>query len=163
LLFKKLKDIDMKKKIILTSVITLIIIIGICAYLFVKATRYSLVDFEQNDKKVLMDTVNQFIFDIVTKNLDEAYQLTDKKSISLEELKNIASHDVLKTYKAQNTNFHALIRAKFISGRKIISYQTRILFSDNIQGQIQVDAIKEPDTSWMIYGFNLTTPPDRIW
>ncbi|MBC7766736.1 DUF4878 domain-containing protein [Arenimonas sp.] len=152
-----------QKGSIIKIILIIFFILGIGSVIYVKHESTKLFnDFIINDKQTLINQVDAFIKNVGQGDVSDAYKLTDQKNISLEMLQNSEMREALQKYEKQDSNFHSIRVIRWLSNDSKVEYKTVIYFSDKTQGQMGIVAIKEKGL-WKIAGFELATPPDKMW
>lgn len=151
---------------ILSIIIGILVVLGILVYAFnlyiSNSSREMYDNFVKNDKQILINQVDLFIYDTVHNKINDAYALTDQKSIPLTLLNSPKLIETLSKYKEQDPKFHELTVIKWLSGSIKVDYKTIIYFSNNTEGQMEIGAVKENE-AWKIIGIGIVTPPDKMW
>ncbi len=120
--------------------------------------------FMKEDKAIVMQTVDQFLFNIRDGKIDEAYAVTLHEDLNRESLKDVELQKDLKNFIGQDSQLYKHRVTKFLGGKYTVQYLTTTNFSDGRKGQIGIAAVLDKkDDLWKITGFNWTTPPDKIW
>lgn len=120
-------------------------------------------DLFASDKQIIMNEVDAFIHDLAQGSTTDAYNLTNKISVSMQELSNKTFQQSLSKYSGQNPDLHYYDILTFLSGIEQVEYQTGVYFTDNSQGQLEVIVTKVPNGNWKISTIGLDTPPDHFW
>lgn len=150
-------------KIILSTVLVIIILVILVLAGFAFWAFHSYQTFEGSDKQQVISLVNNFINDINNNKINEAFDLTDKKGATFEEFSKTIQ--TLKTvtygYTSQDTDFQNVHVTLFIGGDKQVIYQTKINFSDNTTGTLNVTALKT-NGKWELTVFGFIASPEHI-
>lgn len=149
-------------KVVTVIIAVLIIFVIAGVYFIYKSIGNPLDNFNNNDKQVLINRVDLFIKDIAIGKVNDALDLTDKQTITADVLNGVYQQGYLSNYISQDMNFHNIEVAEMLSGNMNVTYSTVVYFSDNIEGQMIINALKE-NGKWKIHSFGMTTPPEKIW
>jgi len=154
-------------KIILVA-IAVIILVFVCKWSYGAYQLYQAkARFQNEDKAQVMGMVDKFVSDIVQGSTTDAYNLTDKISTTLTELKDKNLQIALNNYVSQNPNLHYydawFMVSGPLSGSELLKYQTEVNLKDDTKGQIEVTAIKGSDGVWKLSTAVLDTPPDHFF
>lgn len=154
----------MIKKILLAILLIVIVVViglGITAKYYAPKIA---VQFMNEDKAIVMQTVDQFLFNIRDGKVDEAYNVTMKGDITRQSLDDAEFRKSLQNFIGQDPQLYKYRVTKFLGGRYTVQYFTATDFSDGQRGQIAVSVtLDKGDEVWKIAGYHWATLPDKIW